>query len=58
MSSRFPSVTPEMERFSLDLPRTELLKNGECVLGVGYGGVVRPRVREICNSMLIYGKIL
>ena len=36
MSSRFPSMTPGMERFSLNLPRD--VKNTECTLKVA-GGV-------------------
>ena len=35
-----------------------LLKNGECTLGVGCRTVVKPRVRGICNSMLMKGKML
>ena len=34
MSSRFPSMTPRMERFFLDLPRA--VKNRECALEVAW----------------------
>ena len=59
MSSRYPYVTPGVQRFSLDLLRT--VKNYiECALVVEWrgGGVVRLSVHGICNSKLIPGKIL
>ena len=55
MSSRFPCVTPGVERFSLDLPQADKSYR-ECALELGcgeLGDMVKPWLHRICNCRLI-----
>ena len=59
MSSRFPCVTPGVERFSLDLPQADKSYR-ECALELGcgeLGDMVKPWLHRICNCRLISGKL-
>ena len=51
MGSRFPCLTPLMERFYLDLPQAS--KNRVCTLEVECGYLPRSWVRQLCNIMLV-----
>ena len=55
MSSRFPCVTPGVERFSLGLPQVDKnYREYALKLGCGeLGDVVKPWLHRICNCRLI-----